>query len=542
MSSTNTSQTGSGSTDRDGTGEGASRTDQDVDMQLDQSDPDFEITGDVEGRKSSDDSGEDSNCSSTLPPHPRNFGVRGNSESFSVSEEDYRGDNADTMNHKMDVDSYTRSASGIPNNFPVTETIATSPAFHHASLSSPTYRETSNFGLLEGCGRWLMSIPRDDVVALQNTLEYTEFLNAFDRLGEAHRRTVMLERRHLLETEDALASCGTIAGDLTEAEPSDISCRNTLTAHPFKRYHSYPLPIAECTRRRHFSFLQHLAVDDVLLRIFEFIDCSSLVRTGTTCHRFHELTNRSADQRVVSLTDGRLLRSAMKMLRAQEQIEGVNVFENSGHYVPIPMLGLRRRIKVSGAGDAEFNGIYFCTGSNGNGFLFTKPRVPERRVKGDNRSFGQTVVGQAPLARAQLQHPIHLEGVEIPVRERVLFANAVVMEEVDENEDESDQRDGGVDVLFGDEPNRSRLLRCVISKRFSNETILWYMSKEVEDEATHEISQMFSFWAKLMVTGDASPDVCRYPSQTSILSRDGEPAWHSLTDHIAPPIVELLDD
>ena len=26
-----------------------------------------------------------------------------------------------------------------------------------------------------------------------------------------------------------------------------------------------------------------------------------------------------------------------------------------------------------------------------------------------------------------------------------------------------------VDVLFGDEPNRSRLLRCVISKRFSNE-------------------------------------------------------------------------
>lgn len=81
----------------------------------------------------------------------------------------------------------------------------------------------------------------------------------------------------------------------------------------------------------------------------------------------------------------------------------------------------------------------------------------------------------------------------------------------------------GLDILFGDEPNRSRLLRCVISKRFSNETILWYMSKEVEDEATHEISQLFSFWAKLLVTGDASPDVCRYPSQTSILSRHCKP-------------------
>jgi hypothetical protein len=79
------------------------------------------------------------------------------------------------------------------------------------------------------------------------------------------------------------------------------------------------------------------------------------------------------------------------------------------------------------------------------------------------------VVGQAPLARVQLQHPIDLEGVEIPLRERVGVANAIVMEEIDENEDDRDQRDGGVDVLFGDEPNRSRLLRCVISKRFSNE-------------------------------------------------------------------------
>lgn len=79
------------------------------------------------------------------------------------------------------------------------------------------------------------------------------------------------------------------------------------------------------------------------------------------------------------------------------------------------------------------------------------------------------MVGQAPLARVQLQHPIDLEGAEIPLRERVAVANAVVMEEIDKNEDKSDQRDGGVDVLFGDEPNRSRLFHCIISKRFSNE-------------------------------------------------------------------------
>ncbi len=53
------------------------------------------------------------------------------------------------------------------------------------------------------------------------------------------------------------------------------------------------------------SFLQHLAVDDVLLRVFEFIDCSSLVRTGTSCHRFRELSTRSAEQRTHRLADGR---------------------------------------------------------------------------------------------------------------------------------------------------------------------------------------------------------------------------------------------
>jgi hypothetical protein len=69
------------------------------------------------------------------------------------------------------------------------------------------------------------------------------------------------------------------------------------------------------------------------------------------------------------------------------------------------------------------------------------------------------------------------------------------------------------------------------------------MSKEVEDEVTHEIRQTFSFWSKSMVTGDASPDVCLNPSQTNILSRNGEPVGQppmSMLD-VAPPTVDLLD-
>lgn len=50
---------------------------------------------------------------------------------------------------------------------------------------------------LEGCGRWLMSIPRDDVLALQQTSEYIEFLAAFDKLGEV-RSVSLFVCPHLL--------------------------------------------------------------------------------------------------------------------------------------------------------------------------------------------------------------------------------------------------------------------------------------------------------------------------------------------------------
>ena len=52
---------------------------------------------------------------------------------------------------------------------------------HGLPVLSP---RSSNCGYLERCGRWLCAIPRDDVVALQQTSEYREFLAAFDRLGE----------------------------------------------------------------------------------------------------------------------------------------------------------------------------------------------------------------------------------------------------------------------------------------------------------------------------------------------------------------------
>ncbi|KAL3806111.1 hypothetical protein ACHAXA_010709 [Cyclostephanos tholiformis] len=458
-----------------------------------------------------------------------------------------------------------------------------------------------NCGILEDCGRWLMSIPRDDVVALQQTSEYRDFLLAFEGLGEAHRRIVTLERQQM-EEDDIVDDCGGMdhcfCDDVIQHQPgSTISI--TSVAAPSSassaRLVTPSSPRSSSTDhhrqrrrrpRRHYSFLQHLAVDDVLLRVLDYLDCSSLVRTGATCHRFRELSNRSAEQRSHRLyADGRLLRGSMRMLRALEQIDGVGQRGgNIGPFVPIPMLGLGRRVRVVGAGDPEYDGVYFCTGCNGNGFLFTKPRWPERRVGGIAMATITTLatrdggggggdgewwrdVNDDDAEDDDARPPWGLDDEEpmeeIPVVMDGGMGAAAMAEAIDPrrrdddvNHDPDGEEDGDAeedndeevarmaDAPFGDERNYpSRLLRCIIAKRFSNETLLWYMSKEVEDEVTREIKQTFSFWAKLLVTGDASPDVCQYPSQTSILSRNGEPAWQHLTStlDVAPPTVELLD-
>jgi len=189
----------------------------------------------------------------------------------------------------------------------------------------------------------------------------------------------------------------------------------------------------------------------------------------------------------------------MKMLRAQEQIDGVGPREEAGPFVPIPMLGLRRRIKVSGAGDPEYNGIYFCTGSNGNGFLFTKPRSPERRVRVRNThhfpTFNMQQLVELDGAGGMEHFPINNAAGDInnANNDNVFVAadgavgldvQAVADDENngdDANAADNNQGEEAVDVLNGDEPDRSRLLRCVIAKRFSNEVspiicalLFWY--------------------------------------------------------------------
>ena len=176
--------------------------------------------------------------------------------------------------------------------------------------------------------------------------------------------------------------------------------------HAFQR-----LATVHQTERDHFSFLQHTASDDILFRIFDFLECQSLVRVSKTCSKFRDLAHKNASQRTRDIGSSRQLDTVMKLLRAKEQIEGLETDNLPGHhpYVQIPILLLDRRVVVSNAGDHEYNGVYYCTGSNGNGFIFTKPRFTRRQ---------------------QQQQQVGLESNRI---------------------------------------NSGELLRCIIAKRFSNE-------------------------------------------------------------------------
>jgi hypothetical protein len=129
------------------------------------------------------------------------------------------------------------------------------------------------------------------------------------------------------------------------------------------------------------SFLQDQASDDELLRVCTFLECRDLVRLSATCTRLCRLVQVSATDQVhgrrnedivTSSSAGGQSRSvSLQYLRILEQLQGIA--PNDPVTVSIPVLLLPLRILVQDCGDDDYNGIYFCTGINGNGYVFSKP-------------------------------------------------------------------------------------------------------------------------------------------------------------------------
>lgn len=409
-------------------------------------------------------------------------------------------------------------------------------------VSTLSLVSSSHTDQLERCGRWLLSIPRDDLIALRQTQEYHQFLKAFERLGHVHRKDIARNRNDLASLEKVVSS----SSDNNITNNVAVQQQQQHLHQQQQHHHHQQQNLADSSnngskRRQQFrltiasnySFLQHMAADDIVLRMLEFLECQSLIRISSTCFRFRELAHRSATQRTYDVATARQLNNVMMLLRSKEQIDGVGTGIRDSH-VRVPILLLSRRVLVTDAGDPEYNGVYFCTGSNGNGFVFTKPRNPEQRV-----------------ARRQ---SITTDETNNSFRHHQSQLTAETIVTHDHNDDDNimlDERlppSADADRLETEVAQPGQLLRCIIAKRFSNETILWYISKEVialEDTGiarAGEVTQVFAFWAKLMVIGDASPDICRYPSQSSILSRH-QAEWQALSTTSAtnPPTIELLD-
>jgi hypothetical protein len=299
---------------------------------------------------------------------------------------------------------------------------------YKTSLSSPSTPTTDQ---LERCGRWLSSIPRDDVTILRQTLEYEEFLYAFERLGHAHRRVISQNRNDEIPVASLSAfRCPNNRNGFGDhsyfSTPGSLHHRTDLTMADNGRindvtsnlYNNDVVSSPEQFRDNNTVNYFQKHTDDVVLRILEFLECRSLIRASLTCSRFHQLANKSAVQRTYDVAHARQLNNVMQLLRAQEQIVGDDDYagvENDHHnydhngrgddnnnnnnnnnnhaivrqygcHVPVPMLLPRRRVIVTNAGDPDYNGVYYCTDSNGNGFVFTKPRYTHHNSNTNNNS------------------------------------------------------------------------------------------------------------------------------------------------------------
>lgn len=255
-------------------------------------------------------------------------------------------------------------------------------------------------------GRWLMAIDKHDTVSLSTTREYHDFLRSVQRLELAHQS---LQSWRTRDNEMCI--------DQGEEEKSQVQPRSLILSQIL-------------------SFLQHEASDDIIARVFDYLESFSLAKVSSTCVRFRRMGHVNARKRTSEISLDRQLGNVMQLLRAQEQIDGIYQFhQNTGVNTRIPLLLLRRRVHVTNAGDPEYNGIYYCTGCNGNGYLFSKPRFPVQRVQRRRRRSTATSFSSAATSDSLPETPFH-------------------------------ESSAGVD---DDTALPGQPLRCIISKRFSNE-------------------------------------------------------------------------
>jgi len=322
---------------------------------------------------------------------------------------------------------FSGSSSASSSPAPRDRFSSTSTSSSSDSTSS-SWQSSDDDGELQRRCRWLSSLPSDEVRVLRYTREYSDILKAFEALAQAHRHAAVAWSNDQEEHGDD----DNENDDMMLVENSNGTAAASAAATTTRRRRAL-LP--------RLSFLQHKVDDDILLRVLDFLESQSLVRATATCSRFRDLAERSARRRSANMARERQLANPMQLLRAAEQMDGIGVDGPRSRHVRIPTLLLSRRVLIQGCGDAEFNGYYYCTGSNGNGFVFTKPRSPELRVRRPPQPQ-QPATPTSPASTTSNHN-----------NRRAAFPDEAFL----------DSR------LESEVAQPGQLLRCIIAKRFSNE-------------------------------------------------------------------------
>ena len=479
---------------------------------------------------------------------------------------------------------------------------------------------------LEKCGKWLASIPRDDIEVLRHTQEFKEFLAAFERLGHAHLRVIVNNNNNhfidhnnhnneWMETKEEqdeqstgiyrFNAVETIHAKETRKRSShDISHRNSSKNNSFetngsRTTPSVVTPTMEESQGLVFDYTSHYLLgrshktlprkptakstglmkgnnhflrltDDILLRILEFLRCKCMIQVSMTCSRFRQLVTKSAIQKTHEISKTRQLGNVMQLLRAKEQIyyiqNGSNNRLDFRCSIPVPMLLPRRRVLVTNSGDPEYNGVYYCTDCNGNGFVFSKPRFLSCEDYKETALLQQQqdamMLDEAnPQRQNNNNHNNIIGGLQRAGRLPLINHHNDNNDEMDrfliqqQRQQQPRQQQAAVPKFLDRESSGSGLpLRCIIAKAYSNHEVLWYMSKEI-DKSTDTTSsstttstswnhrpRTYSYFAPLMLSGNAPLELCVYPSQTSALIHQNE-AWGNLrgsTDGLQAPTLEVL--
>jgi hypothetical protein len=216
-------------------------------------------------------------------------------------------------------------------------------------------KSKSSLTEFQRCQAWLCGLSTTETQIMQATSEFQDFVQAFHRLEQAHKLLV----KPLIKDEQ----------NIHYKADDDDAFGNRNNCHQLSHDDG---PLSH-------RILQSALATELVWRVFDFCDSQSLVQLSRTCTRFHALSRDNAQHRSSDMALARQLTTPMQLLRAKEQIQGIGLLIHDRH-VSVPSLLLSRRVLVSDCGDSEYNGVYFCTGCNGNGFTFTKPREPIERI------------------------------------------------------------------------------------------------------------------------------------------------------------------